>query len=119
MKKLLVILLLCTGTAFATTTYSPEAKQAFYDTLVQGMMYSMQDSLLNQGYPQANVKSYIDKLSSRIDRKQLEDSTWSCVTKYSEKDFTNKKEEIAQKCFMSWTTNLITQNADLMKILQK
>ena len=119
MKKLLAILLLCTGTAFAATTYSSEAKQAFYDTLVQGMMASMQDSLVKQGYPQANVQNYISKLTSRIDRTKLENSTWGCVTKYDENDMMNKKEEIAQKCFMTWTTELITQNADLMQYLKK
>jgi len=119
MKKLLAILLLCTGTAFATTTYSPEAKQAFYDTLIQGMMASMQDSLIKQGYPQTNVQNYISNLSSRIDREQLENSTWGCVTKYSPNDIMNKREEIAQKCFMTWTTELITKNADLMQHLQK
>lgn len=121
MKKYLAVLLLsvaiCTTAAFAQER-SAEYKKNFYDNLQKGMIDSIQDSLIAQGMPADKVNRYASSLNSRIDRKVLEDTTWACVSKYSDEQLVSDKEKIAEECFSGWVTNLVNQNTDLLEILK-
>jgi len=120
MKKYLAVLLLsiviCT-TTFAATR-SPEYRKNFYDNLEKGLISSIQDGLLTQGLPAGKVQQYTSALSGRINRQQLENSTWACVSKYSDDELIANKEKIAEECFSVWVTELVNQNTDLLEKLR-
>lgn len=120
MKKYLTVLLLsiavCTA-AFAEPR-SEEYKNNFYDNLQTGMLTSINDSLVAQGLPSDKVQRYTTALKGRIDRQQLENSTWACVSKYSDGELISNKEQIAEECFSGWVSELVTANSDLLEILK-
>ena len=120
MKKFLTALFLCLaiGTTVFAETRSPEYKKSFYDNLQSGMIQSIQASLVQSGVSADKAAKYTSALSSRIDRTKLENSTWACVSKYSDSELMAGKEKIAEECFSSWINELIQQNSDLLNILQ-
>lgn len=120
MKKYLTALFVCVAictTAFAETR-SPEYKKNFYDNLQKGMITSINESLIQQGMPADKVQKYSSALNGRIDRQKMENSTWACVSKYSDSELMAGKEKIAEECFSGWVTELIQQNSDLLNLLQ-
>lgn len=120
MKKILAVLVL--SIAICTTVFAQERnseyKKSFYDSLQYGMINSIKDSLEAQGIPAAKAEKYTTGLSRRIDRKVLENSTWACVSKYSDEELISKKEKIADECFSNWVTDLVNNNADLLELLK-
>ena len=120
MKKFLTALFLCLaiGTPVFAETRSSEYKKSFYDNLQFGMIQSIQASLVQSGVSADKAAKYTSALSSRIDRTKLENSTWACVSKYSDSELMAGKEKIAEECFSSWINELIQQNSDLLNILQ-
>lgn len=119
MKRVLAILL-CTliSTAALADTRTAEYKKNFYDNLQSGMIESIETSLIQQGFAAEKVKAYTIALKGRIDRQKLENSTWACVSKYTDEQLVSNKEQIAEECFSSWVTNLVNQNIDLVDLLK-
>lgn len=121
MKKYLAVLLL--GITLSTAAFAAERnaeyKKNFYDNLQSGMINSIKDSLIKQGIPADTAEKYTTALNGRIDRQVLENSSWACVSKYSDDQLIAEKEKIADECFAGWVRELMNNNADLLKMLQQ
>jgi len=119
MKKLFILVcsfvFLSASGAFA---YDDNFKKSFYDGFVGGFFTSLSDSLEKQNVPTAKVKRYTTAMKARLNRKDLEAKTWSCVEKYNLVDLFSKQNEINQKCFSGWQNDYLNKNADLLKLLQ-
>ena len=122
MKKLLTILfvtVIMSGQVFAYN-YDVNFKTAFYDSFVVNFFQSLQQSLLSQGFKQDGVYLYVSTLRARLNRKDLENSTWGCVSKYSPAQLNNGNKKIIDECFDSWTNKFFFEkNSDALKLLNK
>lgn len=77
MKKFIVsflALVIFSGSALAVE-YSAYEKKAFYDGFEGGMFYSLEQTLLQRGIPQAKTSKYVTALKGRLNRTQLENAT--------------------------------------------
>lgn len=122
MKKFLAILFLSviiSGQAIAYN-YDAQFKKEFYDSFVVNFFQSLQQSLLSQGFIEDKVYLYISTLRARLDRSELENSTWACVSKYSPSQLNNGTKKIIDECFDSWTNKFFFEkNSDALKLLRK
>lgn len=120
MKKILVVLIaviLSAGTVFAEN-YDANFKKMFYDGFEEGMFYSLEQNLLANKIPQPKVTNYVKAMRTRVNRADLENKTWACVSKYSMGDMTTNQQKIANECFSQWSENFYKKNQDLMKLLK-
>ncbi len=119
-KKLLVLLMsviLLSGTVFAAQ-YTAEEKKVFYDNFLLGMFWGMEKSLSSSNIPKAKVTNYINAMKKRVNRKELENQTWACVSKYTQSQLITESEKISDECFDKWVKNYYLKNQDLMKLLK-
>lgn len=119
MKKLFILLFafvfLGTNVAFA---YDEAFKKDFYDGFKSGFFSSMSNTLKDNGIPANKVDRYIVALKGRLNQKDLESKTWTCVERYNMTQLLSQPDEIMEKCFASWVNDYMTKNADLLNILQ-
>jgi hypothetical protein len=122
MKKLfgiIFLILLLSGQTFAYN-YDTKFKKNFYDSFVVNFFQSLQQSLISQGFKQENVYLYVSTLRARMNRKDLEDATWGCVSKYSPTQFQNETNKIINDCFDNWTNKFFFEkNSDALDLLKK
>ena len=120
MKKLLVLLMsfiILSGTVFAAE-YTAEEKKVFYDNFIAGMFWTMEQSLLTNNIPKSKARVYINAMKKRVNRRQLENETWSCVAKYNPAQLNTMSEKISKECFTKWANDYYTKNQDLIKLLK-
>ena len=56
-------------------------------------------------------------MKKRVNRRQLENETWSCVAKYNPAQLNTMSEKISKECFTKWANDYYTKNQDLIKLL--
>lgn len=120
MKKIFIIFvsLILFGLPALAFEYSAQEKKVFYDNFLKGMFWAMELSLVNNNIPQDKADRYISAMKGRIDRTQLENETWACVSKYTQKQMSSMSDEISKECFSKWADDYYTKNQDLMKLLK-
>lgn len=121
MKKLLVLFMtvIISEQAFAYN-YDAQFKKDFYDNFVVNFFQSLQQSLLSQGFKQDGVYLYVSTLRARLNRKDLENSTWGCVSKYTPAQLNSGNKKIIDECFDFWTNKFFFEkNSDALKLLNK
>ncbi|MBR6301988.1 hypothetical protein IKR55_04545 [bacterium] len=120
MKKfiLLLLTLFISSQAFAYN-YDPKFKKNFYDEFVANYFQTLQQSLLNnKNYKDESAYQYVSTLRARLNRKDLENTTWGCVSQYSEEQMAKSK-DFTEKCFGKWSQKfMFEQNADTISILK-
>jgi len=120
MKKF--ILLFCIITSFCTSAlaqnYDANFKKSFYDSLINGMFTSLQDTIISNGYTKASAEEYVKTLKGRLNRTELENKTWGCVSQHSMEEMIHTT-SIIDECFGDWANSFFTQNADTLSILQQ
>lgn len=100
--------------------YSNEDKKEFYDGFSSEFFNSMGEELISEGFQKSGVQIYTNQLKGRFNRAELENATWSCVSKYSVEQLIQNTEKITTECFGGWITKFIGDNADLaQKYLKK
>ena len=78
----------------------------------------MEKSLSSSNIPKAKVTNYINAMKKRVNRKELENQTWACVSKYTQSQLITESEKISDECFDKWVKNYYLKNQDLMKLLK-
>lgn len=120
MKK--IILLVCLVVSFAASAfaydYDANFKKSFYDNLINGMFASLEDKIIANGYPKATAAEYVRTMKSRLNRTELENKTWGCISKHSMEELT-KNTALTDECFGDWANSFFSNNADALTILQK
>lgn len=122
MKKLLIaiFILAMMGTQALAYNYDAQFKKGFYEGLIISFFQSLQQSLLSQGFDENSVYMYVSTTRARIDRKDLENATWACVSKYSPTQLQNNSTKIIDECFDGWFNKFFFEkNADALKLLRK
>lgn len=120
MKKIFVsflMLVIFSGSALAVE-YSAYEKKAFYDGFEGGMFYSLEQTLLQRGIPQAKTSKYVTALKGRLNRTQLENATWACVSKYTPQQLAASQKAVADECFAKWVDDFYGKNTDLINLLK-
>ncbi len=120
MKKILVLFIVfifSAGVGFAEN-YDANFKKVFYDGFEGGMFYSLEQSLLMSGIEQAKVTRYIKAMKTRVNRAELENQTWACVSKYPIEKLASNQKKIADECFDKWAENYYIKNKDLTRLLK-
>ena len=98
--------------------YDNDFKTAFYDSFIEGMFEGLQQSLLSQGFTTSSVNTYIATLKPKVNRANLEQTTWDCVSKYSVTEM--QTPGVIDHCFEKWTNNFFfVDNVKSLDILKK
>ena len=120
MKKIFIIFvsLILFGLPALAFEYSAQEKKVFYDNFLKGMFWAMEQSLLLNNIPKSKVTTYVNAMKKRVNRQNLENQTWACVSKYTQKQMSSMSDEIAKECFSKWADDYYTKNQDLMKLLK-
>lgn len=119
MKRFLI--LVCALMMFTSSTvfaYTDAEKKQFYDGFVIGLFGDLPNSLVANGHSRDKANKYTAALKTRLNRKQLEQQTWGCISKYSVAEIKAREKELAIKCFAPWMTNFMNKNADLYNLLR-
>lgn len=124
MKKFLIFSILCIflcGQAFANV-WSAQDKKDFYDSFIASFFISFQQGILTQaqGIKEQSVYMYVSTLRGRLNRTELENATWGCISKYSPESLATGKdaEKVYDECFGKWMESFIYEkNVDALKIL--
>lgn len=121
MKKILLLgIVILFGLQVFAYNYDADFKKSYYDGFIVSMFNSLQNSLLSQGFNSSSVNSYISTMKSRLNRTQLENATWSCVSKYSYQDMVNNSTTVYNDCFDKWLNNFFfVTNKDVSNVLKK
>lgn len=121
MKRVLVlcaVVLLINMQAIAFE-YDENAKKVYYDAFTKSLFQGMRSALVSKGYDREKVNEYIGAMQSRLDRNELENATWSCVSKYSPSEQVIKSETVANECFNGWIYSFFNEkNKDTLSLLQ-
>lgn len=122
MKKIIILTItlisLCSN-AFAYN-YSAEFKKGFYDSFIASLFGSLKESLLSQGFQPASVHNYVSTLRARLDRTELEQASWSCVSKYPPETINQNPDKIITECFEKWNNDFFfVKNSKAIEILKK
>lgn len=122
MKKfiILALTLITISTSALAYNYPPEFKQNFYDAFIANMLGALKENLFQQGYKPYSVNEYVSTLRARLDRKELENTTWACVSKYSPEQMQTNMDNVVNECFDTWSNDFFfVQNESALKILRK
>ncbi len=123
MKKkittLTLLALLFSSTSCYAYDYPDSMKKEFYDNFIAGVGLGARQSLLSQGYEKTSVDYVVYKMQSRINRSELENATWSCVSQYTPEQMLQNTQQITQQCFSDWFMKFMTDTSDLSKLLKK
>lgn len=122
MKKIIImsLALITISTSACAYDYPPLAKQNFYDAFIANLLGSLKESLFQQGFKPYSVNEYVSTLRARLDRKELENATWGCVSKYSPDEMQTNANQIVNKCFGKWSNDFFfKQNETAINILKK
>lgn len=120
MKKIIVLffaLIFLGGNAFAISD-TAEFEKSFYDGFLTGFFRSLPDSLVANGHSRVKADKYATALKSRVNRQQLEQQTWGCVSQASINELATQQQKVAEKCFGPWVTQFMGKNADLYQLLK-
>ena len=120
MKKIIILfmaVIFSVGTVLAEN-YDANFKKVFYDGFEEGMFYSLEQNLLMSGVAQPKVTRYIKAMKARVNRAELENQTWACVSKYSMDQLALNQKKIADECFDKWAENYYIKNKDLIRLLK-
>lgn len=107
------------STSALAYNYPPEFKKKFYDNYCNQLFYTLSYALSIYGFKLEYNEKYISILKSRLNRKELEDATWSCISKNSPEQFKKNPDEIIEKCTGDWRNNFINKNQDILYSLTK
>lgn len=121
MKKYILsfLLILCISSQALAYNYDAKFKKNFYDEFVANYFQTLQQSLLNDKYKDESAYQYVSTLRARLNRKDLENMTWACVSQYSEQQMAKSK-DFTEKCFGKWSQKfMFEQNADTISILKR
>ena len=120
MKKIfiLVISLVILGLPALSAEYTAQDKKTFYDNFLKGMFWGMEQSLAQQNVPEAKIKNYVSAMKKQVNRQQLENTTWPCVSKYTPEEMASQSDKVTQECFAKWATDYYTKNQNLIKLLK-
>lgn len=114
-----VLAVFCICTQVFAYNYDAKFKREFYDEFIANFFQSMQEGMLKEGYKENNTYEYISTLRARLNRPELEKTTWGCVSKYSVEQM-RKNKDFSSKCFGDWSYKFIFEkNADTINILKK
>lgn len=123
MKKILVILgILAFINIFLVTVnkvfaydYTPEDKKTLYDAFEVGFFDTLTQDLLSQGFEKNSVYIFIAQSKANFNRKELENSSWDCVSKYSPDELNKNIDSVAKECFYSWLDEYVESNMSVTK----
>lgn len=110
---ILTIVLLSANTVFAA--YSEAFKNDFYNGFISGMFENLESTLIARNIPKEKAHAYSIALKGRVDRAQLIQSSWSCLSKLTEQEINSQK---GLACMQNWTNNFMLKNNDLMELLK-
>ena len=74
----------------------------------------MEQSLSQQNIPDQKIKNYVNAMKKKVNRQQLENSTWPCVSKYTIDEMMSQSDTVTQECFAKWATEYYTKNQNLI-----
>lgn len=120
MKKciLTLILILSVCSQCFGYTYDAKFKKNFYDEFCANYFQALQQGLMRENYKNESVYQYVSTLRARLNRKDLENTTWGCVSQYSKEQIAKSK-DVTTKCFGKWSEKfMFEQNADTISILK-
>lgn len=121
MKKfiILTLTLITMSTSALAYNYPPEFKKMFYDSYCIQLFGTLSYALQIYGFKPEYNEKYISTLKSRLNRKELEDATWSCISKNTPEQFKKNSDAIIEKCTGEWRNNFIEKNKDILYSLTK
>ena len=112
------MLVLCISSQAFAYNYDSKFKKGFYDEFAASFFQTLQTSLISQGFDREKSYLYVSTLRSRLNRAELENSTWGCVCGYT-KEQMSKSPNFTEKCFGKWSQKfMFEQNADTISILK-
>lgn len=109
----LTIILLSVNTAFAA--HSEAFKQDFYNGFISGMFENLEITLIERNIPKEKAHAYSTALKGRVNKDQLVQSSWPCLSKLTEQEINSQK---GLACMQDWTNNFMLKNSDLMNLLK-
>ena len=121
MKKFVSALLIifCIRAQAFAYNYDPKFKREFYDEFIANYFQALQESLIREGFKQNPTYEYVATLRARLNRTDLEKTTWGCVSKYSPEQM-KKSKDFTEKCFGDWSYKfMFEKNADTIQILKR
>ena len=74
--------------------------------------------MVANGHSRVKADKYATALKSRVNRQQLEQQTWGCVSQASINELATQQQKVAEKCFGPWVTQFMGKNADLYQLLK-
>lgn len=114
MKKFIVsflALVIFSGSALAVE-YSAYEKKEFYDKYITSLVLSTQLVAMVRGVPKSKQAQLAKALEARINRTELENATWACVSKYPKSQMYEKA--VLEKCCSSWNDDFRSKSIDLI-----
>lgn len=112
--------MLCFSASVLAYEYTAAWKKSFYDNYKASLFSSLKESLLSQHFSASGVDKYISVMKKRLNRSELEEQTWGCVSGYTPESILTKPEEVREKCFEEWNNNFfIRNNKDALILLRK
>lgn len=121
MKKIILsfFIIFCISEQVLAYNYDTKFKKEFYDEFIANFFQTLQESLLRDGFKQNPTYEYVATLRARLNRPDLEKSTWGCVSKYSPEQM-KKSKDFTEKCFGDWSYKfMFEKNSDTINILKK
>ena len=120
MKKIFIMLmsLVIMGLPAFSAEYTAQDKKVFYDNFLNGMFWGIEQSLAEQNVSGDKIRNYVNAMKKQINREQLENATWACVSKYSPEEMASQSDKVTQECFAKWATEYYTKNQNLIELLK-
>ncbi len=110
---ILYCLFFCLNSASAFE-YTENDKNMFYDAFIDGYIAEMTKSIEKLNIEKSKKQEFITKLKSEINKQELIESSWNCITKYPIEQIV----AASVICTSDWNKKQSEKNKSLYKILK-
>ena len=111
--KLFILFFLFSNIAFAFE-YSENDKEIFYDSFIDGYIEQMTIAVNSLDIEQAKKEKFLKEFIKNINKQNLINSSWGCITKYPIKDIVTA----SVVCTQEWTENQTVQNKKIFEAIK-
>ena len=98
----------------AAFEYNENDKNMFYNAFIDGYVAEMTKSIEKLNIDEKKKKEFISKLKSQIDKQELINSSWKCITKYPIEQIV----AASVICTADWNKMQNEKNKSLLEILK-